>query len=294
MMRNKDFVVLILSHGRADRVYTYNKLRVHGYTGRIVIVLDNEDDSVDEYARRYGADNVVVFDKEKVAETFDEVLRGDRRTIVYARNASFDIVRGLGYRYFIQLDDDYTSFCYRFDHRLRYKKNAPAIKNLDGVFDCMLDYYKSIPAKSIAMAQGGDFIGGSESNMAKVVRLLRKAMNSFICDTYRPFQFIGRLNEDVTTYTLRQSIGDLFFTVNQVSLNQKQTQSNKGGITEVYKESGALAKPFMSIVCMPSSIKVGLVGNHHSSNQRRLHHVINWNNTVPRIINEKYKRYDKK
>ena len=25
-MRNKDFVVLILSHGRADRVYTYNKL----------------------------------------------------------------------------------------------------------------------------------------------------------------------------------------------------------------------------------------------------------------------------
>ena len=96
MMRNKDFVVLILSHGRADRVYTYNKLRAHGYTGRIVIVLDNEDDSVDEYARRYGVDNVVVFDKEKVAETFDEVLRGDRRTIVYARNASFDIVRGLG------------------------------------------------------------------------------------------------------------------------------------------------------------------------------------------------------
>lgn len=39
---------------------------------------------------------------------------------------------------------------------------------------------------------------------------------------------------------------------------------------------------------MPSSVKVGLMGNH--SETKRLHHVINWNNTVPKIINENLKK----
>ncbi len=47
-MRN-DFAVLILSHGRADRVYTIPTLRKGGYTGKIYIVVDNEDEQQDEY-----------------------------------------------------------------------------------------------------------------------------------------------------------------------------------------------------------------------------------------------------
>ena len=43
MMRNKDFVAFILTHGRADNVITYNTLRNHGYTGRIVLIIDDED-----------------------------------------------------------------------------------------------------------------------------------------------------------------------------------------------------------------------------------------------------------
>ena len=49
MMRNNDFVVFILTHGRADRVITYNALRKSGYTGRIVLVIDNEDTQAREY-----------------------------------------------------------------------------------------------------------------------------------------------------------------------------------------------------------------------------------------------------
>lgn len=50
-MRN-DFAVLILSHGRADRVYTIPTLRKGGYTGKIYIVVDNEDEQQDEYMGR--------------------------------------------------------------------------------------------------------------------------------------------------------------------------------------------------------------------------------------------------
>ena len=42
MMDN--FVALILSHGRPDRVYTYKSLQKAGYTGPVYIVIDNEDD----------------------------------------------------------------------------------------------------------------------------------------------------------------------------------------------------------------------------------------------------------
>ena len=161
-MTERDFVAFILTHGRPDRVHTYDSLRRCGYTGRIVLVLDNEDDTADQYRERFGAGDIEVFDKAAIAETFDEGVPGDRRTIVYARNACFDIAERLGYRYFIELDDDYTTFEWRFDNRLRYLTRDKEIRDLDTVLDIMLRFFRSIPAKSIAMAQGGDYLGGGE------------------------------------------------------------------------------------------------------------------------------------
>lgn len=289
MMKNKNFVAFILSHGRADRVVTYDSLKKSGYTGRIVIVLDNEDPSAPEYISRFGSENVVIFDKAAIAETFDEGVPGDRRTIVYARNACFDIARKLGYRYFIELDDDYTVFEWRFDNRLRYITKDKAIRNLDAVFDIMLDFFKKIPAKSIAMAQGGDYLSGGAGGEGKQLRTKRKAMNSFICDTERQFTFLGRINEDVNTYTRNTSTGDLFLQIQQVCLLQKQTQSNAGGMTEVYLDSGTYLKSFFTVMYQPSSVKVRTMGNEYV-NQKRLHHRVNWMLTAPKILKEKFKK----
>lgn len=288
-MKNKNFVAFILSHGRADRVVTYDSLKKSGYTGRIVIVLDNEDPSAPEYISRFGSENVVIFDKAAIAETFDEGVPGDRRTIVYARNACFDIARKLGYRYFIELDDDYTVFEWRFDNRLRYITKDKAVCNLDAVFDIMLDFFKKIPAKSIAMAQGGDYLGGGAGGEGKQLRTKRKAMNSFICDTERQFTFLGRINEDVNTYTRNTSTGDLFLQIQQVCLLQKRTQSNAGGMTEVYLDSGTYLKSFFTVMYQPSSVKVRTMGNEYV-NQKRLHHRVNWMLTAPKILKEKFKK----
>lgn len=289
MRKNKNFVAFILSHGRADRVVTYDSLKKSGYTGRIVIVLDNEDLSAPEYISRFGSENVVIFDKAAIAETFDEGVPGDRRTIVYARNACFDIARKLGYRYFIELDDDYTVFEWRFDNRLRYITKDKTIRNLDAVFDILLDFFKKIPAKSIAMAQGGDYLGGGAGGEGKQLRTKRKAMNSFICDTERQFTFLGRINEDVNTYTRNTSTGDLFLQILQVCLLQKQTQSNAGGMTEVYLDSGTYLKSFFTVMYQPSSVKVRTMGNEYV-NQKRLHHRVNWTLTAPKILKENFKK----
>ena len=284
-MKNDDFCVFILTHGRPDNVITLKALKRQGYTGKVFLIIDNEDECADDYYRLYG-DKVIMFDKKTIGQTFDNADNfNNRKVIVYARNAAFQIAKKLGIHYFMQLDDDYKDFNYRIDKNKEYISKTPRIKKLDKIFDKLIDYYKSINVKTICIAQGGDFIGGAKGTFAKM-NLSRKAMNSFICSTLRPFTFLGRINEDVNTYTHTASKGDVFITIPFISLNQMQTQSNKGGMTDAYLESGTYVKSFYTILFQPSSVKIRLMGDKH----KRLHHSISWNNTVPKIIDEKYKK----
>ena len=207
-MRHNGFVAFILTHGRPDRVLTYEKLRKHGYTGKIYIVCDDEDKTLPEYRKRFG--DVLVFSKSEIAKTFDEGDNfGDRRAIIYARNACFELAQQIGATHFIELDDDYTYFKFRFDDQLRW--HGADVQDLDAVFDMLLDYFNSAPVLTLAIGQGGDYIGGEKATRFNDgIQPMRKAMNSFICSVDRPFQFVGRINEDVNTYVLLGSRGGYF------------------------------------------------------------------------------------
>ena len=119
-MKNKDFCVFILTHGRPKSVHTYKTLKKLGYTGKIYIVIDNEDKTENEYKKTFG-DQVIVFDKKAIAETTDQGDNfNDRRTTTHVRNALFNIAKDLGIKYFMQLDDDYTAFNYKYDDKFNY------------------------------------------------------------------------------------------------------------------------------------------------------------------------------
>jgi len=275
-MKNK-FVAFILSHGRPDNVITFDKLKQHGYTGRIIIVIDNEDKTYKKYYDNFGKQNVIMFDKKEIAKKFDEVDNFDnRKTIVYARNACFKIAADLGIDNFIQLDDDY----YWFGHRT--KQGAKTTRSLDSIFSHLVDFVNDTKITTVCFSQGGDHIGGYDDNK----KIKRKAMNSFVCSTKKPFNFIGRINEDVNTYTRLGGLGKIFFTINNIQLDQKDTQTNKGGMTDVYLIGGTYIKSFYSVIVNPSCVKVKTITGKHT----RMHHHINWNNAVPCIIDEKYKK----
>ena len=283
---NKKFAIFILSHGRPDNVITYTTLKKAGYTGDIYIVIDNEDKSAEKYYNNFG-DKVIMFDKKAIAKTFDEADNfEDRRSIVYARNFCFEIANDLKLDYFMQLDDDYFEFNYRFDNKLNYVTNR-YVGNLDNILSSMVKFMESNKqVSSIAMAQTGDFIGGANGGMATKKTLKRKAMNTFLCNTKRPFKFKGRINEDVNTYTSEASKGMLFFTIPHLAINQKNTQSNKGGMSDIYENKGTYVKSFYSVLFQPSSVKVSLMGDKHM----RLHHRVSWKHTTPVILEEKYKK----
>lgn len=279
-----DFAVFIITHGRAGNISTLTPLRTGNYSGKLYFLIDNEDDQADDYRRLYGAENVVVFDKQKAYEECDTMeLTGEKKAIVFARNAIFEVAKGLGLKYFLMLEDDFTDFMYRFPEgkKLGY---APC-RQLDDLFSAMIDFLNVSGALTIAFAQGGDFIGGIDSqNFRK--GLLRKCMNSFFCDVDKPINFRGTMNEDVTAYTTLGSRGELFFTFTKANIVQKQSQSVSGGMTDVYKDSGTYQKSFYSVMSMPSCVKVAMMGDKHY----RIHHNVNWNCCVPKILNERWKK----
>ncbi len=285
-----DFCAFILTHGRPDRVKTYDTLMTAGYTGKIFIVIDDEDKTADEYRARYG-EKVLMFSKAEVAQEFDEGDNfQDRRAIIYARNACFKLAEQVGCKYFIELDDDYTGLYYRRDEFGDY-----GVWRIDNTFDdlinALIEFLDSSPAiSSVAFSQGGDHIGGIDSGTNGIkTKLLRKAMNTFVCSTEKPFQFFGRINEDVNTYTCGQRRGLLFFTVTQAQVNQFATQSNSGGMTELYLDAGTYIKSFYSVMYAPSCVKIKPMGDSRSPH-RRLHHSINWNATAPLILREEVKK----
>lgn len=280
-----DFCAFILTHGRPDRVYTYNTLLKAGYTGKVYIVIDDEDKTEAEYRKRFG-DQVLQFCKAEIAARIDEGDNfNDRRAIIYARNACWDLARQVGVKYFIQLDDDYTHFNVRFKSD-GTPCNGMIHRLMDEFISSMLEFYISIPALSIAMAQGGDFIGGATQDKR---RLARKSMNTFICSVDRPFQFFGRINEDVNTYTTIGLRGGLFFTVMQAFVNQTNTQKSSGGMTETYLDSGTYVKSFYSVMYCPSAVKIGEMGDARSPHYR-IHHKINWHRCAPKILREEHRK----
>lgn len=284
-----DFCVFILTNGRADKVYTYDTLKKCGYTGKIYLLVDDEDKQINEYKKKY-KNEVIVFNKNNAIEMTDS---GDnfkkRNSVVFARNYNFVVAKKLGIKYFLQLDDDYTEFRYTFDNEKNYITKQIKIKRLNEIICAILEFYKKTNILTLAWSQGGDFIGGDGSKVSKMYmqgKMARKAMNSFFCSTERPFNFSGRINEDVNAYIDLGAKGNLFFTYARIRLEQKDTQSNTGGLTDIYLDLGTYVKSFYSVMYAPSCVKIFEMG----VSDKRLHHKISWKNAVPCILSEDIKK----
>ena len=150
-----DFAVFILSNGRPDNIKTLRALKKGNYTGNWYIICDDLDVTLPEYKKKF-KDRVIVFDKRAIAAKIDTGINDneDMRAIVYARNACFDIAKNLGLTYFLELDDDYTSFDARYISKGKKDKlKVRKIKNLDNVFEAIIKFLDTSGALSVAIAQ---------------------------------------------------------------------------------------------------------------------------------------------
>lgn len=282
-MKN-NFIIFIISHNRAENILTLKTLYSAGSLLPYYIIIDNTDNQKDKYESLY-PNKILVFDKKQYSLKIDNFDNsGNLRTTTHARNACFDFAIKLGYKYFLVLDDDYTAFKFRINHKLNHPISCPNItKNIDNIFLSTLKYFINSNFLSICYSQGGDWFGGAESFNKKPKR---KAMNSFFCSTERRFNFISRLNEDVNTYMQLSHTGNVFMTIPFIQLDQLPTQSNAGGMSSAYLDSGTYVKSFYTVMCRPDCTKINKMGR----TEKRFHHLIDWSIAVPCIISEKYKK----
>lgn len=284
-----DFAIFVLSHGRPEETArrTVRALQMSRYTGAWFIVLDTEDDTRPAYEEKFGAEHILTFDKADIRGTFDmgDNLPGPDGVVVYARNAVDGIAAGLGLRFYMVLDDDYNYFAHRVGRpdALSYAYCF----HLDRLLEAMVDFLEDTGALTVAFAQGGDFIGGHRDvDGGFVHRVKRKAMNTFVARVGRPIGFLGRINEDTTTYVARGATGDLFYTITAVSIDQANTQEQAGGLTDAYLDMGTYVKSFYTVMWAPSCVQVSVLGD----TSYRMHHHVKWGNAVPKVLSGNYKR----
>jgi hypothetical protein len=195
--------------------------------------------------------------------------------------ALWALARSVGARYFIELDDDYLTFQFHGYDKVPTQSAHKRIMGIDRVFSAMADFVEATGCATLAMAQGGEY-------RPERYRLTRKAMNSFVCDVERPFQFMGRLNEDVNAYVTEGNRGRLFFTYWMLQLNQTETQQAAGGLTDLYLDSGTYIKSFYTVMYAPSCTR-GI----YSRWAGRIHHSIRWNAAVPKIVHERHRKAER-
>jgi len=286
--RDDSFCVFIMTYGRADNVKTYKTLMEYegvSFNQDLYFICSDDDKHLQDYKDKFG-DRVLVFNKLKMVPYLD---KGDNfnkyNVILYARNICFAFAKKLGYRYFLELDDDYDIFSQRIfydNKKLMMKK----ITDYDKLFDIHLDFLKNVPVKTITMSQHGDYIGGVGNGNAQR-GWQRKVMNSFFCDIEDPFLFMGSINEDASYYTSSGRRGILNFNLFGFALNQESTQQSSGGMTEQYLSGGTYLKTFYSLLYSPSCVKIGKIS--HGANAR-IHHQVNANYAYPKILDEKYSK----
>lgn len=279
-----NYCVFILSYGRANNIATLDTLHKQGYVGEVFIVVSDDDPQLSKYKHNF-KNSLVIFNREKAVKATDTDFMDNMRDysgVICARNYLFEIAKEKGFDYFIELDDDYKEFSYRFPSKGMLLQRP--IKDLNRVFDITFNFLDDSKAIVISWSQGGDLIGGLTGNYPH--KILRKAMNSFFCKTDKPFKFFGRINEDANMYCYYNSRGGLVLQVTDLMINQEVTQRNEYGMTDLYLDYGTYLKSFYSVMIQPSSVTIRDMGVENF----RPHHFINKDLTNPKIINQKYRK----
>ena len=217
--------IFIPTYKRAENVVTYKTLKDAGYNGQIYLVISDDDNELEKYKKIY-KNKVIVFSKEDIRPFVDMLDNFEKRNcVVYARNIIFKIAKKLKLDCFCVLDDDYSAFRFRriFGDKLRGFK----VNNIQSIIEQSYEYLmKTENLDCFAWSQSGDFIGGADTYYR--INGKRKIMNAFFFKTNNPIRFIGSINEDLNASVYEGQRGRVFFTINDVSIEQKDTQQNKG------------------------------------------------------------------
>lgn len=269
--------VYIISKGR-PQCTTAKTLTKMDYPGEWFIVCGNNDETIPEYQKRWGKDRILIFD------WYEEVKRSNlldnfgvenmSSGAVPVRNATMKIARDRGEIRHWQFDDDYSQF------RETNKQMTKNVKCTGKSFEHRLNLIATFAHQAKLTNIG--FALGMESFPNKAKGFGSRVFNAHNMPTDEKFTYWkSRMNDDLINAIETYQKGGKEMAVRFLCLILAPTQSEKGGNTDIYQQSGTVRKTAYAILQDPKNVKLVI-------KYGRYHHKVNWSKIVPKVLRETY------
>lgn len=271
--------IFIPSYHRAENLKTAKYYKRIGWDmSKVHVVIDSEaDDKADyDYAAERMGFNLHVFDMDEARERFDYVHRPShsRRSAGQARNQFYEIASSLGIDFFMVQDDDTQNYQ---NKKLGQYRGMSSFDDVHAVFEGVKAFMLKRRIGVFGVSQTGDFIGGVNKKL-----LRNKVMNTTFI--YTPYIYRGERGvQDDDTSQFATIMNEGLFTGSLgdgLVLQQTQSATAKGGLTELYNECKLLNKALVTPIQFPSAIHA----NTQKKNGGRVHHVIRNKYLAPRLL----------
>lgn len=281
----KDFAVFIITHGHPDKQITYDTLRRCGYSGKIYLVVDDTDTTIQQYIDNYGRDSVIVFNKNYYINS-DRFDNGTNTPIyacaIYARRAVEDIAKSFGLDYFAMADDDIKKIVIRYpvDNALKRVN----IVNLDAVLEAHIELLKTQHLACIGFGGVQNYFAGasvfSDDNLSK--RII--PYQFFLRRTDKTVRWSCWYGEDDVEAYFNTITGNLWFASLYVMI--EAMPNGTGSMATTYETINSYIMSFAELRYFPGLLRV----YKRPKSKASIFGVIRTNgNWFPKILNETYK-----
>lgn len=248
--------VFICTHGRPDAQHTLHLLRNSGYTGKIYLILDDEDKTFPLYHHNLDdADDIYMFKKQEYIDKSDTgTNENQRKCILYAKNFCEDLAQQMNLDAFVIADDDILNFRYRYpeDGSLKSQKVTSTMGDvIDAYYQAMIDC--DMVATGFGFTQF--YFSGSDSFSSDNIQKYRVPYNFVFRNAKHKVDWMSWFGEDIITAVYYGRIGQLWTALPYVQQEIVALASASGGMKDTYDGNSSARLAMQNVMYLPAELK---------------------------------------
>lgn len=292
-MTRDDFAIFICTHGRPNKQLTLDALLKAGYTGKWYLVLDDTDETIQQYVDNYDVDHILIFDKNHYINSVrTSMSQPYYKCILYAKCAVEDIAVDMKLNCFVVCDDDITDFSIRFPEKDKLRRYSRF--NIDEVFNAYAEFMLDADVTIMGIGHGGVYFSGAKLFEPKnLTEIINRGMpyNFIFRNTNNSVSWTSAYGEDDITNNANSIVGKKVFLMPFIHFGIVPSGNcSDGGMQEVYVNVSGFKLMFFIFMHYPTSVRVMLKSGRTQG--------FNWwgtkrfrENVCPRIISQSYRRF---
>jgi hypothetical protein len=279
-----NYAVMICTHGRPNAQHTLKTLRDCGYTGKIILIVDDEDDTLPELMMKtFGEAEIVEFNKQMWIDTSDTgTNENQRKCILYAKNFCEDLAKDRQLDAFVIADDDIFNLRYRYpeDGKL---KSLKITKDMDKVIEAYVEYMLSADIVATGFGFTQFYFSGENSFSPENFLKYRVPYNFVFRNAKYKIDWMSWFGEDIITAVMYNKRGYFMQDFPFVQQEIKPLAKEAGGMKDTYDNNSDIRLAMQNIMYLPSELKAFKYRGKYMASIKR-------DKAFPMLISSSYKK----